>query len=1097
MADKRVTITIEAIDKASSTFKNIGSQLSSLGKLADIKGLSNLGNTINSIGKAFSGIKSKAGLAVAGIALAVNGFNKLYTASKQNFINGLSKIGSVCKTIASKVVSVGKAFLSFSGEVANADLSFAGLAKTSMGYDQTLERIGIKAGATDGEMAKLGKTIQTLTTDTVYSMDEIAGAAEYMVQNGRTASQVVEELGSVAGLATTGNIDLAKSADIVASSMNMFSRQGLSAKQVANLFAKAANTSGANVENLAKSLENCGPQAAALNIPFEELMATLATMGDNAIKGGKAGTALKNLFQRMAAPTKEAASAIKEFGLESAQAKIVSGDLKGGLLEMKKALDLNKISSDEQQKAIKQLAGAYGAAGLTSVLNTATDELMTTFKAMEDGLVSTNDLENGMKKLMGTIQGQVMRFSANVQLAFYNLYTKANSSIAKTMDVFNNFLSMLNEGAGIQSALKYLETEFNKIPKILSNAINNGIKGINSFINGGSLDSILNIGTSIIKGITSGINKAYNSGTLTSAISGMISKICDFITTNGDSIAKAGKQIMNSIKQGIENNKDKIKTALDTVIGVMNTWAQGSAEIKSLCGTFASELIDGFIEQIGIKAKGKATEFKNALISSLTDTSTAPNTTSDWLGKVLGLDAEKPPETLFQKVGNWLKDYFFGESFAAETDAAGKNTTKGISQGIENGKGDVQSASEGIGLIFGESVVKAVQLAQTQLQAAFTGIQNSARTAFTGLANIVRNQFTNCSNIVRNQAVNMTNIVRNQCVNMANIFRNQFVSMSNICRNQFVNCANIIRNQMVNCGNIVRNQCVNMSNIFRNQFTSMSNIARNQMVNVSNIIRNQMVNVSNIIRNQITNATNSVRSQCVNMANIFRNQFVSMANVARNQMVNVSNIIRNQAVSWSNVIRNQVQNARKAFTQQFISMAKVARTQMVNVSNIVRNQAMRWSNIIRNQAQSARNALTSSFMSMAAVARNQMASVLSVVRSYMSQIAAACNRTLTLKVNISKTETTTKKVVVEKSPKSLNMPQSSSLSASGYTRSASSIGLGTLVGALNSGATGSNRAISIEVPLVLEGREIARASAIYTREELARLEKRNNRKRGE
>ena len=1024
MADKRVTVTIEAVDKASSTIKSIGSQLSSLGKLGDIKGLSNLGSTIDSIGKAFSGIKGKTGIAVAGITTVVGGFNKLYSASKQSFIDGLSKLGSVCKTIASKVVSVGKAFLSFSGEVANADLSFAGLAKTSMGYDQTLERIGIKAGATDGEMAKLGKTIQTLTTDTVYSMDEIAGAAEYMVQNGRTASQVVEELGSVAGLATTGNIDLAKSADIVASSMNMFSRQGLSAKQVANLFAKAANTSGANVENLAKSLENCGPQAAALNIPFEELMATLATMGDNAIKGGKAGTALKNLFQRMAAPTKEAASAIKEFGLESAQAKIVSGDLKGGLLEMKKALDLNKISSDEQQKAIKQLAGAYGAAGLTSVLNTATDELMTTFKAMEDGLVSTNDLENGMKKLMGTIQGQVMRFSANVQLAFYNLYTKANSSIAKTMDVFNNFLSMLNEGAGIRSALKYLETEFNKIPKILSNAINNGIKGVNSFINGGSLDSILNIGTNIVKGITSGINKAYNNGALSSSISGMISKICDWIITNAPEIQKAGQQIIDAIKQGIEDNKEKIKTALDAIIDVMNTWAQGSAELKSLCGTFAQQLIDGFIEQTATKAAGSAGEFWNAF-SSMFQPSSTP-------------DMGKGGTGIIKKITDWL----FGESYAAEVETKGKETGQNLNKGIESGKDQIQQTGDAIGQIFGQNVVQSIQKAQSQLNTAFKGIQDSARNAFMGLANITRNQFTNACNIVRNQCTNMSNIVRNQCTNM--------------------------------------------SNIFRNQFTSMSNIARNQMVNVSNIIRNQ-----------ITNATNSVRSQCVNMANIFRNQFVSMANVARNQMVNVSNIIRNQAVSWSNVIRNQVQNSRNTFTQQFISMAKVARTQMVNVSNIVRNQAMRWSNIIRNQAQSARNALTSSFMSMAAVARNQMARVLSVVQGYMSRIAAACNRTLTLKVNISKTETTTKKVVVEKSPKSLNMPQSSSISVSGYTRSASSIGLGTLVGALNTASTGSNRAISIEVPLVLEGREIARASAIYTREELARLEKRNNRKRGE
>ena len=980
MADKRVTVTIEAIDKASSTIKSIGSQLSLLGKLGAIKGLSNLGNTINGIGMAFSSIKGKAGLAVTGITMAVGGFNRLYTASKQSFIDGISKIGNVCKTIVSGLLGAGKAFLSFAGNIANADLSFAGLAKTSMNYDQTIARIGVKAGATKGEMSKLGSTIKKLTVDTVFSMDEIAGAAESMVQNGRTASQVIEELGAVTGLATVGNVDLARSAEIVASTMNMFSRQNLTAAQVANLFAKAANTSGANVENLAKSLENCGPQAAALNIPFEQLMAVLAKMGDNAIKGGKAGTALKNLFQRMAAPTKEAATAIEKYNLQTAQAKIVSGDLKGGLLEMKKALDLNKISSAEQQKAVKQLAGAYGSAGLTAVLNTATDELLVTFEAMEKGLVTTSDLDKGMEKLMSTIQGQVMRFSANVQLAFYNLYTQANSSIAKVMDVFNNFLSMLNSGAGIQSALKYLENEFNKVPKILSNAIENGIKGVNSFINGGSLDSILSIGSNIVKGITSGIDKAYNNGTLVNSISGIISKVCDWITTNAPKIEKAGLQIIDALKQGIEKNKDKIKTALNAMIDVMNSWAQGSAELKTLCGTFAEQLIDGFIEQIGIKAQGKAGELMNAFMSMFQPTSTP--------------DMSKGGTGIIKKITDWL----FGESYAAEVETKGKETGQNLNKGLDSTKTQTQQTGNAIGKIFGQNVVQSIQQAQTQLNSAFTGIQNSARNAFMGLANITRNQFTNACNIVRNQ-----------CVNMANI----------------------------------------------------------------------------------------VRSQCMNMANIFRNQFVSMSNVARNQMVNVSNIIRNQAVSWGNVIRNQVQNARNAFTRQFISMAAVARTQMVNVSNVIRNQAVSWSNVIRNQASNARNALTTSFMSMAAVARSQMANVLSVVRSYMSQIAAACNRTLTLKVNINKTETTTKKVVMENSPTSLNMPQSSSLSASGYSRSASSIGLGALVGALNSSSIGSDRAITIEVPLVLDGREIAKASAIYTREELFKLDKRSSRKRGE
>ena len=1024
MADKRVTVTIEAVDKASSTIKSIGSQLSSLGKLGDIKGLSNLGSTIDSIGKAFSSIKGKAGIATAGITMAVGGFNKLYSASKQSFIDGLSKIGSVCKTIISGIAGAGKAFLSFAGNIANADLSFAGLAKTSMNYDQTIERIGIKAGATDSEMAKLGNTIKKLTTDTVYSMDEVAGAAEYMVQNGRTATQVIDELGAVTGLATVGNIDLSRSADIVASSMNMFSRQGLSAQQVANLFAKAANTSGANVENLAKSLENCGPQAAALNIPFEDLMATLATMGDNAIKGGKAGTALKNLFQRMAAPTKEAANAIKEYSLETAQAKIVSGDLKGGLLEMKKALDLNKISSEEQQKAIKQLAGAYGSAGLTAVLNTATDELMVTFEAMEKGLVSTNDLEKGMSKLMGTIQGQVMRFSANVQLAFYNLYTQANSSIAKVMDVFNNFLSMLNEGAGIRSALKYLEMEFNKIPQILSNAINNGIKGIDNFINGGAFDSILNIGTNIIKGITSGIDKAYNSGTLTSTITGMISKICDFVTTNAPLIEKAGLQIMDAIRQGIENNKGKISSALNSITSLLNSWANASGELQALFGNFANILIDAFIDNMINRVSNRTAEVTNAIKSVFNagneqDIYERYGLVGENSGAKFGEGKQRGADGVPLKLNeaNFTELY---NQYGNHGLTGGQNFGTKVNQGIENTKAEIISKGSEVG----------------------TG---TAKAIEDGLNSMDTNQLK------------------------------------------------ALKTAIDEVGKVTKST----ANSMKSSFTSITNSARTSFMGLANIVRNQMVNVSNIIKNQITNATNSVRSQCVNMANIFRNQFVSMANVARNQMVNVSNIIRNQAVSWSNVIRNQVQNARNVFTQQFISMASVARTQMVNVSNIIRNQAVRWGNIIRNQASNARNALTSSFMSMAAVARNQMANVLSVVRSYMSQIAATCNRTLTLKVNISKTETTTKKVVVEKSPKSLNMPQSSSLSVSGYTRSASSIGLGTLVGALNSGATGSNRAISIEVPLVLEGREIARASAIYTREELARLEKRNNRKRGE
>lgn len=328
-------------------------------------------------------------------------------------------------------------------------------------------------------------------------------------------------------------------------------------------------------------------------------------------------------------------------------------------------------------------------------------------------------------------------------------------------------------------------------------------------------------------------------------------------------------------------------------------------------------------------------------------------------------------------------------------------------------------------------------------------------------------------------------VVKTAFADIQNSARTSFVGLSDIARNQFINVSNIVRNQMVNCANIVRNQAVNMANIFRNQFVNMSNIVRNQAVNMANIMRNQMVNCANIVRNQ-----------CVNMANIFRNQFVSMANVARNQMVNVSNIIRNQAISWSNIIRNQVQSARNTMTSSFISMRNVARNQMVAISNIIRNQAVTWSNIIRNQAANMRSAMTSAFSGMAASARAGMANVLSIVRSYMAQIRSETSKTMTMHFKVDKTVTTTnvsKNVTeglrntmgaISRGMASISAPQA--ISIGGYATSMSSIG-----------GLAAGGSITLDVPLYIDGKEVARATAVYNEQELAKLAKRNNRKRGE
>ena len=986
MADKKVTVTLEVNDNnATAKIKTFSQQLQSLGKISGLKSLSDLGNTIGGISKAFSTIKGKAGIAAAGITLAASGFNKLYTASKQNFISGLSKIGNVCKAVISALGGVAKGFLGIIEKVTGADLSFSGLAQSAVDYEQNMKKVETITGATGKTLNDLNDKATQLGRDTSFTAGQIASGMVEMAQQGWQAKDILKGMNSVTALAVVGNMKLSDASYQVASALNQFRADASEADRYANVMTNTFLNSGATVKDFGASLKYVGSLAGSMNIPIEQVGTAIGILGDNGVKGSQAGTVLRRVISNLSNPTKTVAKAIEDYNLQGAQQKILNGDLVGGFKEMSEKL--SGLNAEEKANAAYSIAGMYALSGFLGLVNTSPAKFDEMYQAIKNG----EGVYDTMNKMLQTVQGQMLLFVSKVQTGAKQVYDAIQGYIVKGMDTLNTSLDMLLDGK-VLGMFSYLADESKKWGEAIATGVTNGIKNITSFINSGGLKSILDIGTNIIQGICKGIDNASKNGSLERGITGFIRQVCNFITTNAPKVEKAGKQIIKAIKKGIKNNEKEINGALDSLIGVMNTWAQGSAELDAMCGTFAGKLIDGFIEQIGIKAKGKGTELWNALTSSLFDFSgkEAPTTTGDFIDKLFGFNEEsKPPETVFGKIGNWIKDYFTGEAFAGEVENAGQKTTEGISNGMEKGKGQIETTTNAISQIFGQGLVTAVQQAQTQLSAAFTGIVNSARTSF---------------------------------------------------------------------------------------------------INLSNIVRNQMVNSANIVRNQ-----------CVNMANIFRNQFVSMSNVARNQMVNVSNIIRNQAISWSNVVRNQVQNARNALTSSFISMRNVARTQMVGVSNIIRNQAVAWSNIIRNQASNARNALTSSFMSMAAVARTQMARVLSVVQSYMSQIAAACNRTLTLKVNINKTETTTKKVVVENGPMSLTMPQTSSLSASSYSGTkgvANSIGLGSLVGAV-AGSTGSDRAISIEVPVVLEGRQIAKASAIYTREELAKLEKRSKRKRGE
>ena len=825
----------------------------------------------------------------------------------------------------------------------------------------------------------------------------------------------------------------------------------------------------------------------------------------------------------------EANAVLKEYGLTAERVSFSTLEYADKLQYLRDNL---KGCSDEEIKSQLANLGLADSFDEVKEIVSMTDE---EFAAYTENLKTVKGMAEQLAEAMDeTTKSSLLNLASAIENVAITAFNNMKPAIKGAVDAINEFFDAWHNGDenvftfdGLEKGLAGLADKIRGQKANIQQAVVDLFSGIDTFINGGSLESLLDMGTSVIDSICKGIQQAKNNGSLDEAIDGAIKKICNWIETNGPQIEEAGKTIIDSLKTGIENNKDEISSALDTLCSVINTWASSSAQLKSTASLFADTFVDSFIESTSKGFANKANEFMQSIVSvlnpgmmdyyeeggspQLTDQEQFFKDTMSFSGLWKGL----------KKGWNSVVEWFTGESYAAELgEETGTQIGEGMGTGISNSKAGVsnslntnlqeakvgtdQTSSE-IGQGISDNILAkletmdatGLQALQTELLAlqtttstvatgigtSFTNIQNSARTSFVGLANIVRNQLLNCTNIVRNQALNMSNI-----------FNNQFTNMSSIVRTQALSMSNIMRNQMVNMTNIVRNQALNMSNIFRNQFVNMSNIARNQMVNVANIIRNQMVNAANIVRNQ-----------CVNMANIFRNQFVSMANVARTQMVNVSNIIRNQAMSWSNVIRNQVTNARDAFTQQMISMANVARTQMVNVSNIVKNQAAQWASVVRSQSAAMKSAFTAAFSGLSSIAASQMAKCLSVVKSYMAQIKAATAQTMTMNFKVNKTMTTTNIT------KNVTTTATASTMSARAMRTMSSIAANTMTLAMpsnvsyaatsSSGARrdsgSSNGSIALEVPLYLDGRQIAKASAKYTESELDKMSKRGQRKRGE
>lgn len=238
-------------------------------------------------------------------------------------------------------------------------------------FEQAMSAVEAIADSSVSEMSALTSEAKELGATTKFTAQQSANAMEYMAMAGWDAQEMLGGMSGVINLAAAAGEDLAQVSDIVTDNLSAFGLKASDTAHFADVLAAAAANSNTNISIMGETFKSSSSVAGALGYSIEDVAVMVGLMANNAVKGSRAGTALRNIFNGLLGGITLTARA---FGDLDYSAVNYDGSMKG-LMETVKDLRgyFGQMTEAEKVNNAQNIAGMRGYNGLLAILN-ATDE---------------------------------------------------------------------------------------------------------------------------------------------------------------------------------------------------------------------------------------------------------------------------------------------------------------------------------------------------------------------------------------------------------------------------------------------------------------------------------------------------------------------------------------------------------------------------------------------------------------------------------------------------------------------------------------------------------------------------------------------------
>lgn len=234
-------------------------------------------------------------------------------------------------------------------------------------FEYAMSAVEAISDATGEEMDALTEKAKQIGLTTVYTAQQSANAMEYMAMAGWDADEMLSGMEGMVNLAAAAGEDLAQVSDIVTDNLTAFGMEASETGHFADVLAAAAANSNTNIQKMGDSFKSSSAVAGALGYTVEDVAVALGLMANNAVKGSRAGTALRNIFNGfVSGMTLTGAS----FGEVEVSAVNADGSIKGFLETIDELRGwFGQMTGAEKIQNAYEIAGLRGYNGLLALLN--------------------------------------------------------------------------------------------------------------------------------------------------------------------------------------------------------------------------------------------------------------------------------------------------------------------------------------------------------------------------------------------------------------------------------------------------------------------------------------------------------------------------------------------------------------------------------------------------------------------------------------------------------------------------------------------------------------------------------------------------------